>query len=139
MSSHVFHEIYLHINWHVKDNRPTLKPKLEPVVHKFITERCRKTKGVYFHGIDGTEDHIHLAINIEPFVTISELVKELKEGSSHDTNTHLGEQLLYWQRGYGVVSFGKNNLDWVLNYLAGQKEHHAREKIVDRLERITAY
>ena len=136
MSSHVFHEIYLHFNWHVKDNRPTLTPEIEKLVHKKIMDRCRGTKGVYFHGIGGTANHIHLAVNIEPFVNISDLVKDLKGGSSHDTNEQLGEKVLYWQRGYGVVSFGKNNLPWVLEYIANQKEHHAAGRVQDRLEQI---
>ena len=76
-----------------------------------------------------------MAINIEPQVCISELVKELKGGSSFDTNQKLGEKTLEWQRGYGVVSFGKNNLPWVLEYIANQKEHHAKGKAVLRLER----
>ena len=139
MSSHVFHEIYLHVNWHVKDDRPTLNPDVEPLVHGLIKGRCRKIKGVYFHGIGGTETHVHLAVNIEPHVTISELVQDLKGGSSHDLNAQLGRKELYWQRGYGVVSFGKNNLEWVLRYLADQKVHHAKGRAEDRLERITAY
>ena len=139
MSSHVFHEIYLHINWHVKDDRPMLNPDIEPLVYRFIQERCRKMKGVYFHGMGGTPTHVHLALNIEPHVTISELVKDLKGGSSHDLNTDLRRKELYWQRGYGVVSFGKSHLDWVLKYLADQKEHHASGTAHDRLERIAAY
>ena len=135
MASHVFHEIFLHINWHVKEDRPTLNPDVEPLVHNFITERCRKMNGVYLHGINGTETHIHLAVSIEPHVTISDMVKDLKGGSSHDANSHFNEKLLYWQRGYGVVSFGKNNLAWVLEYIANQKEHHARSMVYDRLER----
>jgi putative transposase len=96
MSSHVFHEIYLHFNWHVKEDRPVLTAELEPVVHDFIIQRCRKIKGVYFHGIGGTETHIHLAVNIEPQVTISELIKDLKGGSSHDTNQAKGSSVLNW-------------------------------------------
>ncbi len=139
MAGHVFHEIYLHLNWHVKDDRPTLNPDVEPLVHRMIKDRCRKIKGVYFHGIGGTETHVHLAVNIEPHVTISELVQDLKGGSSHDLNAQLRRKELYWQRGYGMVSFGKNNLDWVLRYIASQKEHHAKGRVQDRLERITAY
>ena len=67
----------------------------------------------------------------------SELLKDLKGGSSHDLNSDLGRKELYWQRGYGVVSFGKNNLDWVLQYIAGQKEHHKAGRPQDRLERVT--
>ena len=94
--------------------------------------------GVYLHGINGTETHVHLAISIEPHVTISEMVKNLKGGSAHDVNAKLNRKLLVWQRGYGVVSFGKNNLPWVLDYIARQKEHHARQDVHDRLERTTA-
>ena len=139
MAAHVFHEIYLHLNWHVKDDRPTLKPGIEPVVHEIISERCRKMNGMYLHGINGTETHVHIAVNIEPSVTISEMVKELKGGSSHDANSKWNKKLLYWQRGYGVVSFGRSNLPWVLEYIAKQKEHHARENVKERLERISVF
>ncbi len=138
MSSHVYHEIYLHFNWHVKDDQPVLTAELEPIVDQFIIDRCRRAKGVYFHAIGGTETHIHLAINIEPQVTISELVKDLKGGSAHDTNQNQGSQVLSWQRGYGVVSFGKKNLPFVLAYIAAQKEHHAQQKTEERLERTSA-
>ena len=30
MSGHVFHEIYLHLTWHTKDDSPLLIPSLEP-------------------------------------------------------------------------------------------------------------
>ena len=139
MSSHVFHEIYLHFNWHVKDDRPTLTPDVEEVVHRLLMERCRRTKGVYFHEVGGTPTHIHLAVNIEPFVTISDLVRDLKGGSAHDANDELRQKLLVWQRGYGVVSFGMMNLPWVRDYIRNQKSHHARRGTKDRLERYVDY
>src|SRR5262249_19101058 len=98
-------------------------------------ERCRGTKGVYFHGIGGTETHIHLAVNIEPFVCISDLVGDLKGACSFEINQQQRRKALEWQRGYGVVSFGKRKLGWVLQYNANQKEHHARGRVQDRLER----
>jgi putative transposase len=135
----VFHEIFLHLNWHVKDDRPTLKAEIEPVVHDVIAARCQMMNGVVLHGINGTETHVHVAVSIAPHVAISEMVKELKGGGSHDANTRLNKKLLYWQRGSGVVSFGKSNLPWVLEYIARQKEHHARQSVHERLERITSF
>ena len=38
MSAHVFHEIYLHLNWHVKDDQRILTPDVEPLAHRFITD-----------------------------------------------------------------------------------------------------
>ena len=137
MASHVFHEIYLHITWHTKDDSPLLIPSLEPAVHKVLTTRCHETKGVYLHAINGTATHVHLAINIEPQVTISELVGELKGFSSHEINDQNRMKRLEWQRGFGVVSFGKKQLSWVQDYIARQKEHHATGKVQSRLERIS--
>src|SRR5579871_5287997 len=134
MSRHVFHEIYLHFNWHTKNDQPLLDAHLEPPVHGNLKQRCIHTKGVYFHAVGGTETHIHLAINIEPHVCISDLVGELKGGCSFDMNKLAGSKSLEWQRGFGVVSFGKKQLPWVREYIARQKDHHRRGSTHERLE-----
>jgi putative transposase len=137
MSGHVFHEVFLHLNWHTKESRPLLTQPLDEEVHEFLRERCRKAGGVFVHGIGGIETHVHLAINIEPHVCISDLVGDLKGACSFDINKRKGIKRLEWQRGFGVVSFGKKQLPWVLAYIANQKEHHANEKTQARLERVT--
>jgi hypothetical protein len=70
-------------------------------------------------------------------LTISEFVGQLKGYSSHDVNQKLGSKLVEWQTGYGVVTFGTGDLEWVKAYVLGQRERHATGKLVDRLERIT--
>jgi len=45
--------------------------------------------------------------------------------------------VLDWQTGYGVVSFGTKDLEWVVNYIRNQKEHHEKRATVERLEKIT--
>jgi putative transposase len=137
MASHVYHEIYLHLTWHTKDDSPVLVPGIEQTVHEILTERCHQTKSVYLHGINGTPNHVHLAINIEPHLTISELVGQLKGFSSHELNQRQRMKRLEWQRGFGVVSFGARNLSWVQSYIARQKEHHAAGSLEDRLERVS--
>jgi hypothetical protein len=46
------------------------------------------------------------------------------------------ENLLQWQTGYGVVSFGTKDLPWVREYIRNQRQHHAGATIQERLERI---
>jgi hypothetical protein len=46
---------------------------------------------------------------------------------------------LQWQAGYGAVSFGTDDLEWVKEYVRNQEEHHASGRLFDRLERITEY
>jgi len=54
----------------------------------------------------------------------------LSRGAKSDT--------LEWQAGYGVVSFGTRDLDWVRSYVRNQRERHASGKIEDRLARTAA-
>ena len=66
-------------------------------------------------------------------------IGELKGGTAHDVNQQVGkrQKVLQWQAGYGIVSFGTNDLEWVVEYIRNQREHHARGTVHDRLERIT--
>jgi putative transposase len=134
MAGHVFHEIFLHINWHTKGDLPMLAGPMEKMIHDCITGRCKQTKGVYFHEIGGTDDHVHLVVDIEPFLTLSKWLGQIKGGSSHDINKQHGRTMLDWQRGYGIVSFGKRNLPWVLDYVRNQRAHHAKGTTQSRLE-----
>ena len=116
-----------------------LTPQVEPVAHRIIRERIIKTPGVFVHEIGGTDTHIHVAVTIPPTLLISEFVGLIKGASSHEVNEQfaLRGKVLQWQTGYGVVSFGTRDLEWVKAYIRNQREHHAQGKIVDRLERIT--
>ncbi len=127
MSTHIFHEIYLHLNWHTKNDRPLITPQLEPLIYSYIEQRSLQTPGIYLHGLGGTETHLHVAFSMEPVVQLSTFIGQLKGGVSHDVNVDSRYKAIQWQRGFGIVSFSKNQLDWVLQYIKQQKEHHARD------------
>lgn len=106
-----------------------------------VREKAAALGDILVHDIGGTATHIHLAISLEPTVTISEMVGALKGYSSYEVNRRLGnrDKVLEWQTGYGVVSFGAKDLPWVLEYVKNQKEHHPKGRGQDRLERITRF
>ena len=142
MSQNYYSEIYLHLTWHTKLSRPMLSGNdVEAMTYRMLREKAAALGDILVHDIGGTETHVHLAISIEPTVTISEMVGSLKGYSSHEVNRRsgMGKKLLEWQTGYGVVSFGTKDLPWVLEYVRNQKEHHASNRAQDRLERITKF
>ena len=137
MSHNAYYELYLHVVWRTKGSAALLRGHVEAAVHRFLKRKVRDTDGVYFHEVGGTEDHVHLAVHIAPTVEIAKWIGDLKGACSHHVNHEVLEQkLLYWQNGYGVVSFGKNNLGFVLEYIRNQREHHRKYNTIDRLERI---
>ena len=85
------------------------------------------------HAVGGTPDHIHLAASFYPPFEIDRWIGEMKGASSHEFG-----KALQWQKGYGVVSFGTRDWDWVVAYIHNQKEHHRAGTIHERLERIAA-
>ena len=138
MSRHVYSEINLHLTWHVKESLPIVSAEIEPGLHKFIRSYALQAKGVIFHEIGGTETHVHVVVSIPPTLVIADWIGKLKGSSSHHVNHELvNRKLLDWQTGYGAVSFGTKDLEWVVNYVRNQKEHHAKRTTVERLEKIT--
>jgi REP-associated tyrosine transposase len=136
MSRNVYSEIYLHVVWRTKDSQPLIKVEMEEALYNFIKHKCAEAPGVFCHCIGGTSDHLHLCVSVPPSVLISDLIGELKGSNSHIINKKVGNKALQWQTGYGVVSFGKNNLDFVTDYIERQKEHHGSGKVHGRLERV---
>lgn len=131
MSNRSYAEINFHITWHTKDNFPFITEALEPDLYAFIKNRIVTMPNVFFHAIGGIQDHIHLAASFYPPFEIDRWIGEMKGASSHEFG-----KSLQWQKGYGVVSFGTRDLDWVVEYVGNQKERHRIGRLSDRLERI---
>ncbi|NQU45410.1 transposase [bacterium] len=134
-SSHVFSEIFLHVNWHCKDNAPSINEDIETELHDYILNYCRKLKGFHPYGIGGTADHIHLVFQYEPLAQLDACLGQIKGASSHEMNSQHGSGTLHWQRGYGIVSFARSHLAPVLQYAANQKKHHTDGTINPALEK----
>jgi len=133
--SHIYHEIYLHFNWHCHEDRPLIVPGIEERLYELIEEYCRKYRGVYFKRLGGTETHVHLIVQVEPMVCPSEFIGKVKGFSAHQLNKSCGAKRLQWQKGYGVASFAKKNLPSLIRYVDQQKAHHAKGTANAILER----
>ena len=137
MSRRAYSEINLHLTWHVKDNLPVLRDEIEVQLHRYLRDRAMQQRDLVWHEVGGTEDHIHLVVTVPPTTLISEWVGQMKGASSHHINNVIANRkVLEWQAGYGVVSFGTKDLPWVVNYVRCQREHHAKGKVHERLERV---
>jgi len=138
MPRSAYWQLYYHIVWRTKDNIPLLNAKVEPLTHRYLTHRAFQTPDALVYAVGGIQDHIHMAVSLPPTVEIAKWIGELKGACSYDINHGpCGLGSLAWQTGYGIVSFGKRELPWVVDYVKQQREHHAASRIEDRLERIT--
>ena len=127
-------QLYYHLVWATKERLPLIQPSWEGDLHRYIIGKADGL-GCIVHGVNGTEDHIHLVVSIPPTLAISEFVKKIKGSSSNYRNkTMAADDLFQWQAGYGVFSLGKRQLETAIAYVENQKQHHANNQIWTALE-----
>jgi putative transposase len=118
----VFRQLYYHVVWATKNREPQVSRQLRPALFQAIEEKLRRL-GCMLHALNAMEDHVHVALEIPPARAVSFVVGQMKGASAHAIN-ELRPGSLYWQDGYGVVTFRRSELETVKSYVATQEERH---------------
>jgi putative transposase len=89
--------------------------------------------------VNGTSDHIHICVSIPPKLSPSEWVKNIKGYTAHEANSRFPNvpERFRWQSGYGVLTISPRHLEYVVNYVNRQKQHHADNKLNPNFERMS--
>lgn len=96
-------------------------------LHRFIAGIV-KNRGQKLFAVFAMPDHIHMLVSISPTILISELVRDIKAGSSKFINEKGWPHGKFnWQEGYGAFSYSKSHVDSVVKYILNQEEHHKRK------------
>ena len=129
-----FWKLYYHLVWCTDKRAPMIVPGIEHELHRCIKEKIAALGGEPLE-IGNTADHIHLGCTIPPTIAVAKFVGEVKGASSFHIN-HIPDNPngVAWAKGYGAVSFRKDNLSQVEEYIRRQKEHHASGKLWPTLE-----
>jgi putative transposase len=131
-----FSALYFHLIWSTKERLPLIQPAFEKRIYGAIRAKVEELDGRLL-AIGGTENHIHVAVQLPPKHSVAEVVGQLKGVSSHLVNSVIKPGFdFYWQHEYGALSFGRKNLEVVVNYINNQKQHHADNTANDYLERV---
>jgi putative transposase len=78
--------------------------------------------------INGVSDHVHLFFGLNPKISISDTVKEIKRSSSIFINEHnLLPGKFEWQEGYAGFSYSRSQVEKVYNYIKNQELHHKKQ------------
>ena len=134
--ANTFTHVYYHFVWATKLREPYLNPELEERVYAYIRNQCTELR-IFVHALNGVEDHTHLACSLPVTLSIAEALDRIKGSSSHFAN-HVPDldTRLYWQPGYGALTFARRDLPRVVAYVTAQKEHHRDRTLWAPLERI---
>jgi len=70
-------------------------------------------------------DHIHFLAGVQPSIAVSDLVRDVKAGSSNFINGNRWIKGQFnWQDSFGAFSYSRSQIDKVIKYILNQEEHH---------------
>lgn len=127
MKPNVYSQILIQLVFATKYREHLLKKDYRTEVWKYISKTISNL-GHKSMIINGVEDHVHILVGLKPFMSISDLVREIKKSSSIFINE---KKWIYkpfaWQEGYGAFSYSQSHLDRVYHYIEMQEEHHKQK------------
>lgn len=138
--ANTYTQIYIQIVFAVKGRQNLISRENREELHKFITGIVSNRNQKLF-AVFAMPDHIHILLSINPAITISNLVRDIKAGSSKFINEKGWMSGKFnWQEGYGAFSYSRSSIDSVVKYILNQEEHHKRktfkEEYLDFMEKF---
>lgn len=132
--AHHYRELYYHFVWATKQRLPLIVPEMETHLYRYVRHKCEELEAVVY-AVNGMPDHIHLACSVPPRLSVTDFVQQVKGASSYFIN-HQDEieGQLFWQEGYGVLTFSKNDLPRIVSYINNQKAHHQAGTLSYKME-----
>jgi len=132
-----FHRVYYHVVWATHQRQPLITAEVETQLFEMLRRKSEQLHSQIW-ALNGTEDHLHIAVSIALSTAVSRWVQEVKGISAYEMNRlfpHL-ENHFKWQHSYGILTFGAKQLPFVIDYIELQKQHHASTSLIAYLEQM---
>ena len=137
MKPGVFTQMYIQLVFAVKNRETLLRKNHQKEVFSYMSGIVSglKHKSII---VNGMPDHVHVFFGLNPLVSISDTVHDLKRSTSlFINNNDWFRGKFFWQDGYGGFSYSRSQLENVYNYILNQEKHHQkmtfREEYLDFL------
>ncbi len=133
---------YLSLRYHLifatKDRQPIIASIWRENLHRYLGGIVKNLEG-NAHKVGGTDDHVHLLVELRATHALADFMRNLKRASSSWVHTEVPLETFAWQEGYAAITVSPSALDEVRRYIENQEEHHrardSREELRLLLER----
>jgi putative transposase len=122
-----YSQVYIQIVFAVGGRQNLIPKKHREELHKYITGIVQKRENKML-GVFCMPDHVHLLTGLKPSMSISNLARDIKAGSSNFINEKdWVKGKCNWQEGFGAFSYSRSQIDTVIKYILNQEEHHRKK------------
>ena len=122
--ANTYTQIHIQFVFAVKYRNCLIHPSWKEELYMYITG-ITKENGHKLLAINGMSDHVHILIGLRPTQSISDLMQDIKGGSSKWINLKKFLKVKFeWQEGYGAFSYSKSQITNIIQYIKNQENHH---------------
>ena len=118
---------WLHCVWGTKNRIPYLSEKTKSLIFDHIVQNA-KSKGIYIKSINGSNEHLHCLLSLDPDKSLSYVIQLIKGEASFWINRNkLIKYKFEWAEEYYAVSVSESDIPEVRKYIDNQEEHHRKK------------
>jgi len=131
MKPGTFTQMYVQLVFAVKRREAALTKIIRPRVFEYMSGIItnQRHKSII---INGVSNHVHILLGLNPSVSVSDTVYEIKRGSSLFINKNkLCQGKFSWQEGYGAFTYNRSQIDNLYKYIENQENHHMNKTFRD--------
>ena len=125
--ANTYSQIYIQVVFAPQGRQNLICPERREELQKYITGIITR-QGQKLIAIHCMPDQTHVLIGLKPNMALSDLVGDIKTGSTNHINeNHWVPGRFSWQEGFGAFSYSHSQLPGVIDYIRDQVQHHARK------------
>jgi putative transposase len=127
MKPGTFTQLHVQLVFAVKSRENILTAEIRPRIFEYVSGivSSMKHKSII---VNGFNDHIHVFLGLNPNVSISDTVHDIKRSSSIFINEILLlKNHFNWQEGYGAFSYSRSQVKTIYQYILNQEIHHSEK------------
>ncbi len=129
--ANTYTQIHIQSVFTVQDRKSIIRSSFQNELYKYITGIIQNN-GHKLLAINGMPDHVHVFFGMRPSQSLSDLMQDVKGDSSKWINRKgFISGKFSWQEGYGGFSYGKSQVDNVINYIKQQEIHHRKKTFIE--------
>jgi putative transposase len=129
-------QLHIHLVFAVKYREAAVKRAWKEDLHRYLTGIVQNN-GHKMLAVHSMEDHTHILLGLRPRQSISDLMQDVKSGSSKWINENrFCKGKFSWQEGFGAFSVSKFGVPIVTDYIRNQEEHHRKKTFIDEYKEL---
>jgi putative transposase len=122
-----------HVIFDTTRRTPSISREVRAALYRVMAEVV-VSRGGRVHGIGGTDNHVHLDVEIPVAQKVSDMVAAIKATSSGWMRRRGGNPAFRWQRGYAALSVSPSLRNRLLTYIDTQEDRHRNLSAWDELQ-----